>query len=108
LDCFGDEKIIGKVGTDIQDHKCSWLIVQALLRATAAQRAIIESCYGRKDSGSVKNIKELYIKLGLKDVYAQQEQQSFHTIVSTAKAHNHLIPATIFFHILDMIHQRQK
>ena len=42
LDCYGDAKTIGKVGTDIQDNKCGWLIVQALLRASPAQRKVLE------------------------------------------------------------------
>lgn len=32
----------GKVGTDIQDNKCSWLVVQCLQRATPQQRQILE------------------------------------------------------------------
>lgn len=47
LDCFGDPTVTGKVGTDIQDGKCSWLAVVALQRASAAQRKIMEEYYGR-------------------------------------------------------------
>ncbi len=42
LDAFGDPEVIGKIGTDIEDNKCSWLVVQALERADPQQRAVIE------------------------------------------------------------------
>jgi farnesyl diphosphate synthase len=42
LDCYGDPAIIGKVGTDIEDNKCSWLVVQALARCSEQQRAVFQ------------------------------------------------------------------
>ena len=42
LDCFGDPEITGKNGTDIQDGKCSWLIVVALQRANKNQKQVLK------------------------------------------------------------------
>lgn len=42
LDCYGDPEVIGKVGTDIQDNKCSWLVVQALSRVSPEQREVLK------------------------------------------------------------------
>ncbi|GCC42476.1 hypothetical protein chiPu_0026859, partial [Chiloscyllium punctatum] len=42
LDCYGDPGVTGKIGTDIEDNKCSWLVVQALQRVSPEQRHILE------------------------------------------------------------------
>lgn len=42
LDCFGDPEVIGKIGTDIEDNKCSWLICTALQHASEEQKEIIK------------------------------------------------------------------
>ena len=42
MDCFGAPEVIGKIGTDIQDNKCGWLVVQALKRATPEQRQVLQ------------------------------------------------------------------
>ena len=42
LDCFGDPTVTGKIGTDIKDGKCTWLVVQALRRGTPSHQALIQ------------------------------------------------------------------
>lgn len=75
LDAYADPTALGKIGTDIQDNKCSWLINQALQRANADQRATLERCYGRKDAKLEQEVKEVYRELALEQVYREYEEQ---------------------------------
>ena len=65
LDCFGTPEQIGKIGTDIVDNKCSWLVNVALSVANSEQRKVLDECYGRKDAEMEKKVKVLYEELGL-------------------------------------------
>ena len=80
LDCFGDPEVIGKVGTDIQDNKCSWLVVQALDRCTPTQRAVLEKNYGEDDAKKVERVKQLYRQLELPELFAKYEEESYDEI----------------------------
>lgn len=42
LDCYADPEVLGKIGTDILDNKCSWVINTALANVTTEQRAILD------------------------------------------------------------------
>lgn len=108
LDCYGLPEVIGKVGTDIQDHKCSWLLVQALDRVTEGQRAVIEKHYGEEEESSVEEIKKLYRELNLTKVYEEQEERSYAEIVAMFEEYKGVLPTTIFAGILEKIHFRKK
>ncbi|OTA67814.1 terpenoid synthase [Hypoxylon sp. EC38] len=75
LDNFGLPEHIGKIGTDIQDNKCSWLVNQALKLATPEQRKILEEHYGRKDKAHEAEIKKLYNDMKLDQLYHDYEEK---------------------------------
>jgi len=75
LDNFGDPEVIGKIGTDIQDNKCSWLVNQALAIVTPEQRRILEENYGRKDKQKEAAVKKLYDELQLEQRYKDYEEK---------------------------------
>jgi len=108
LDCYGNVKVSGKIGTDIEDNKCSWLVVQALLRVTEQQRLLLKDNYGHHDPSRVRRVKELYEELNLKDLYLKQEQRSYDAIVQLANQHAADIPKEVFLTILNQFHLRQK
>lgn len=74
LDNFADSTTLGKIGTDIQDNKCSWLVNRALLKATKEQREILNTNYGRKDKQCEARVKALYKDLKLEDDYKAYEE----------------------------------
>jgi len=75
LDNFADPSVLGKIGTDIQDNKCSWLVNQALKICTPEQRQVLEENYGRKDKEKEARVKQLFNELQLDQVYAKYEEE---------------------------------
>ena len=76
LDAYGAPEVIGKIGTDIQDNKCSWVINQALERAGPEQRKVLDECYGRKDGEMEAKVKQVFKELELEKVYLEYEEST--------------------------------
>lgn len=108
LDCFGDPEVTGKVGTDIEDNKCSWLVVQALTRASPAQRRLLEEDYGRREAESVARVKALYGELGLRQAFHQYEEQSYQRLCSMVTQQGSRLPPQVFLAFADRIYKRKK
>uniref|UniRef100_A0A7S2JT51 Farnesyl diphosphate synthase n=1 Tax=Leptocylindrus danicus TaxID=163516 RepID=A0A7S2JT51_9STRA len=107
LDCYGDPAVIGKVGTDIQDNKCSWLVVQALERVDAEQKKLLEENYGQWDDDKVKKVKDLYGELGLEQVFKEYEEASYERIQKGLEKVE-LMPKEVFELLLKKIYKRSK
>jgi farnesyl diphosphate synthase len=76
LDNYGLPEHIGKVGTDIMDNKCGWLVNQALLIATPEQKKVLEENYGRKDKEMEARVKKLFLELKLEQRYQDYEEKA--------------------------------
>jgi len=107
LDCYGDPKVIGKVGTDIQDNKCSWLVVQALMRATPEQRKVLEDNYGKHDESNIAAVKALYKDMDISSVFEAYETESYNTI-QKLMSDVHDMPKDVFEFLLKKIYKRSK
>lgn len=105
LDCYGNPEVTGKIGTDIEDGKCTWLVVTALSLCDSTQRKIIEEQYGSKDLESVKLIKSLYSQLEIPKLYASYEEDSYYQLTNLIKGLDQL-PASIFLGFMEKIYKR--
>ena len=108
LDCYGDPKTIGKIGTDIQDNKCSWLVVQALRKSSKTQKDILIESYGKDDEDAVRRVKKLYKELKLEELYLDYEQKSYDRINALIEHADALIPPAVFRDFLSKIYKRDK
>ena len=110
LDVFADAATLGKVGTDIQDNKCSWVINAALERANPQQRAVLDENYGRKDAAKEAKVKEVFQELDIRGVYTAYEED----VVGTIKSRIAQVDETeglkkeVFTAFLNKIYKRQK
>lgn len=107
LDCYGTPEQIGKIGTDIQDNKCGWLVVHALTLVTPAQRAVLEENYGRHDEDKVNIIKKLYLDLNMEAEYHKYEEASYIKINQILDETKEL-PREVFEFLLRKIYKRSK
>jgi farnesyl diphosphate synthase len=73
LDCYGDPAKTGKIGTDIEDVKCSWLAVTFLAGAAAADAATFKANYGQHDAAKVAVIKKLFSDADLTGTFVKYE-----------------------------------
>ncbi|ERN19193.1 farnesyl pyrophosphate synthase 1 [Amborella trichopoda] len=108
LDCFGDPEVIGKIGTDIEDFKCSWLIVQALQYAEENQTQILNENYGKSDPSCVAKVKAIYNELQLQKVFAEYERSSYEQLIASIEAQPSKAVQEVLKSFLGKIYRRQK
>ncbi|XP_022837533.1 farnesyl pyrophosphate synthase 1-like [Spodoptera litura] len=107
IDCYGDETITGKAGTDIQEGKCSWLAVTALKHCNEAQRAMFAQYYGRKEPEHVAIIKRLYDELRLPEIYREEETLVYDNIMNKVRSLPSETAPVFFYKLIDRIYKRK-
>ena len=69
MDCYGNPEKSGKKGTDIQEGKCTWLVVMAMKKANHSQIETLNQCYSSKDPEAITTVLNVFEELNLKDIY---------------------------------------
>lgn len=110
LDVFGDPQVMGKIGTDIMQGKCSWMIVCALESANEQQLQVIKEHYGKENDESVEKIKQVFKQLRLRNRFTNLEENSYRQLnrLIIRLARTTKLPESAFNFILNSIYQRVK
>ena len=77
---YGDEALGKKIGGDILEGKQTYLMVQAMSRATEEEREVLRTTHRRgdiSDSEKIATVKALYDKLDVKRLTEQQIELRF-------------------------------
>lgn len=111
LDCFGDPLVTGKYGSDIEDGKCTWLILEALKAATDDDtKKILKDNYGRNSPDSSSVVKKVYQGLNIPERYKKFESEIYQEIQDMIQRiqpiHAKCVP--VLLSILGKLHQRNK
>ena len=104
---YGDPAVIGKIGTDIMDNKCGWLVVQALKNARRTS-AIIEANSGKKDPECEKRVTALYVELDMEAVYKKYEEEAYLELRAVIESKDNTLPPELFGAMLKKIYKRSK
>mmetsp|Transcript_85011 Transcript_85011/g.238025 ORF Transcript_85011/g.238025 Transcript_85011/m.238025 type:complete len:413 (+) Transcript_85011:1168-2406(+) len=112
LDAFANPEELGKVGTDIQDKKCSWLFAHAYHQhGTEESRAMLANHYGKCKVGSEEElgIKDLYRSLGLQELYAEYEANTMAKMQEyRLEVEANGLPWSVFERFFELIYKRRK
>lgn len=110
LDCFGTPEQIGKIGTDIKDNKCSWVVNQALLKVTPEQRKVLDENYGQKSDESEAVCKKLFKDLGIEQTYLDYEESVVGDIKKQIEAldESRGLKKQVLYEFLGKVYKRSK
>lgn len=110
LDVFGKPEQIGKIGTDIQDNKCSWVVNTALVRCSPEQRKVLDESYGRKDKTLEAKAKAVFEELDVPKIYSEFEEEQVGKIrgLIAALDESEGLRKGVFESFLAKIHKRDK
>lgn len=109
LDCYGDPSITGKIGTDIQDNKCTWLAVTALQNCTSDQAKVMQENYGKNEDAAIQTVKAVYDDLDIPNKFKKYEEEEYKKLVAEIRDTTRTgLKPRVFENVVNKIYRRQK
>lgn len=101
LDVFADASVLGKEGTDIQEGKCSWVVLKVMTLCNDIDMEELKQNYGKEDTDKVKRVKEVFSKYDVKSHFETCKKESLNRCYSILQSDQFPMPSLIpLFNIL--------
>lgn len=75
LDCYGSPVKTGKVGTDIENNRCTWLLIKCVELCTDEEKKTLYENVGKPGDKEKEIIKNLYKKYNIQGLYKAVEDE---------------------------------
>ncbi|KAE8151626.1 isoprenoid synthase domain-containing protein [Aspergillus avenaceus] len=111
LDVYGDPAVTERVGTDIQDKKCTWLVVEALRRCDKGQRQILEQSYGGGwNDADVNRAMKVLETLDMRRVFSEYENAKIQDLQDRIESvdESYGLTKEVFYLVLGKITHRSR
>ncbi|RWS22685.1 farnesyl pyrophosphate synthetase putative-like protein [Leptotrombidium deliense] len=110
IDVYGDSNVTGKIGTDIKNGKCTWMVVTSLTIMNKHQRKLFQLHFGKPEEASESIVKEIFQQIKLDEKFQTFETESMKDIEDsiTEVDENYKNIAESITHITKFLHRRNK
>ena len=106
LDLYSNTQIMGKVGSDIQDGKVTWLFAKAIELANEQQKAALLANVGSKDEEKVNIVRKIYEELNINQECQDYQEKLFKEFKEKAESFDPRIPKELTQFLIQFLDHR--
>lgn len=107
IDIYGTSAKIGKVGSDIQEGKVTWLFAKAMEVGNEQQKKLLMENNGHKEQEKVDIVKQIYSDLHIEELCIQHQDQEYQIIKDTMSKIDDRVPKGLIQFLISFLDHRK-
>lgn len=107
IDIYGTSSKIGKVGSDIQEGKVTWLFAKAMEIGNEQQKKLLMENNGHKEQEKVDTVKQIYADLHIEEICLRHQDQEYESIKQILDNFDSRIPKKLIEYLLSSLNHRK-
>ena len=107
IDIYGTSAKIGKVGSDIQEGKVTWLFAKAMEIGNEQQKKLLMENNGHKEQEKVDTVKQIYSDLHIEEICLHHQEQEYENVKKLLENADSRIPKKLIEYLLSCLNHRK-